>query len=133
MQLFRIQPVMLRMPNLQFSVCPDLTPLDFCGIAQESNVHPKLVQRYQPTASLLGYDNEQKGRLSRAETSPRLIRLPGMDSHIRTTSGRVQHTDRRGKNPLYKQAGTEKTLNVILAAENSVKSNLGHKTRKEGR
>jgi len=56
-----------------------------------------------------------------------------MDSHIRTTSGRVQHTDRRRENPLYEQASAEETLNVILAAEKSVKSNLGHKTRKEGR
>jgi hypothetical protein len=39
--LFRVQAVMVRMPNLQFSVGPDLTPLDFCGITQESNVHPK--------------------------------------------------------------------------------------------
>jgi hypothetical protein len=39
---------------------------------------------------------------------------------------------RRRENPLYKQASAEKK-HVILAAENSVKTNLGHKTRKEGR
>ena len=93
MLLFRVQAVMLCMPNLQFSVGPDLAPLDFRGITQESNVQPKCVQHYQPTASLLEYYIEQKGRLSCAETSPRLIRLTGMYSHVRTTLGRVQHTD----------------------------------------
>jgi len=49
-----------------------------------------------------------------------------MHSHIRTISGTAQHTDRRRENPIYEQASAEKTLNVILAAENWVKYNLGH-------
>ena len=129
--LFRVQAVKLRMPNLQFTVGPDLTPLDVCGITQESNVHPKLFQHYQPTASLLGY-NEQEGRLSCAETSPRLIRLPGMDSHVRTTLGRVQHTDCRREYPFYKQASAEKNTHCNSGGRKFGKTNLGHKTTRVG-
>jgi hypothetical protein len=55
-----------------------------------------------------------------------------MDSQIRTTLGRVQHTERRSKNPLCKKASDETIFNVILAAENSVKTKSGYKTRKKG-
>jgi hypothetical protein len=63
-----------------------------------------------------------------------------MESHVRIPLGRDQHTDRRRENPLYKSVLEKKKskkkkrkLTPILAAENSVKTNFGHKTRtKEG-
>jgi hypothetical protein len=54
MLLFRVQAVILCMPDLQFSVGPDLTPLDFCGtktrIQYASNMSSTLPNPHRPSS-----------------------------------------------------------------------------------
>jgi hypothetical protein len=93
------------------------------GLTEEGTVYPKWVQHYQTKASFLGHYSEQRRR--RDTHVQKLVRVLNsyviMNSHVRTTLGRVQHTDHRRENPLYnKKNSAEKTFNVIPAAEKSV-------------